>query len=104
MNTPAEIGDVAAILAETPEKFQRILPKENTVRVRNLIKRYEMGTQTVDALRGVNFQIQRGEYISIMGPLRFRKVNAFQHDWRLRQTDRGQSLHRRGGHRTIGCL
>ena len=25
-------------------------------------------TQTVDALRGVNFQIQRGEYISIMGP------------------------------------
>ncbi|MCY4400947.1 MAG: ABC transporter ATP-binding protein [Candidatus Poribacteria bacterium] len=27
-----------------------------------------MGTQTVDALRGVNFQIQRGEYISIMGP------------------------------------
>ena len=38
------------------------------IRVRNLIKRYEMGTQTVDALRGVNFQIQRGEYISIMGP------------------------------------
>jgi putative ABC transport system ATP-binding protein len=27
-----------------------------------------MGTTTVDALRGVNFQIQRGEYISIMGP------------------------------------
>ena len=68
MNTQTEIGDVSAILAETPEKFQRILPKENTVRVRNLIKRYEMGTQTVDALRGVNFQIQRGEYISIMGP------------------------------------
>ena len=68
MNTMTEIGDVNAILAETPEKFQRILPKENTVRVRNLIKRYEMGTQTVDALRGVNFQIQRGEYISIMGP------------------------------------
>lgn len=27
-----------------------------------------MGTTTVDALRGVNFQIQRGEYVSIMGP------------------------------------
>ena len=88
MNIPTEIGDVSAILAETPEKFQRVLPKENTVRVRNLIKRYEMGTQTVDALRGVNFQIQRGEYISIMGPLRFRKVNTFQYDWWLRQTDR----------------
>ena len=43
MNIPTEIGDVNAILAETPEKFQRVLPKENTVRVRNLIKRYEMG-------------------------------------------------------------
>jgi putative ABC transport system ATP-binding protein len=63
-----EIGGVQPNLAETSKRFERILPKENTVRVRNLIKRYEMGTQAVDALRGVNFQIQRGEYISIMGP------------------------------------
>ena len=28
MNIPTEIGDVNAILAETPEKFQRVLPKE----------------------------------------------------------------------------
>jgi len=64
----AEIGGVQPNLAETPERFQRLIPKENTVRVRNLIKRYEMWKTTVDALRGVNFQIQRGEYISIMGP------------------------------------
>ena len=64
----AEIGGVQPNLAETPERLQRLIPKENTVRVRNLIKRYEMGTTVVDALRGVNFQIQRGEYISIMGP------------------------------------
>ena len=44
------------------------LPKENTVRVRNLIKKYEMGTTVVEALRGANFEIRRGEYISIMGP------------------------------------
>lgn len=64
----AEIGGVQPNLTETPERLQRLIPKENTVRVRNLIKRYEMGTTVVDALRGVNFQIQRGEYISIMGP------------------------------------
>lgn len=43
-------------------------PKENTVRVRNVIKRYEMGDVIVEALRGINLEIQRGEYISIMGP------------------------------------
>jgi len=54
--------------AETPARLQREFPKENTVRVRNLIKRYEMGSTIVEALCGANFQIARGEYISIMGP------------------------------------
>ena len=44
------------------------MPAENTVRVRNVVKRYEMGTQAVDALKGVNMEVQRGEYISLMGP------------------------------------
>ena len=54
--------------AEPPGRFKRDLPVENTVRVRNLIKKYEMGTTVVEALRGTNFEIRRGEYISIMGP------------------------------------
>lgn len=53
---------------ESPAKFKDQLPIENTVRVRNLIKKYEMGSNDVQALRGVNFEIQRGEYVSIMGP------------------------------------
>lgn len=60
------IGGV--VPTEIPARLKRVLPKENTVRVRNLIKRYEMGTTIVEALRGVNFEIRRGEYISIMGP------------------------------------
>lgn len=43
-------------------------PKENTVRVRNVTKRYKMGDVVIDALKGINLEIQRGEYISIMGP------------------------------------
>ena len=54
--------------AETTGQVKRQLPKENTVRVRNLIKRYEMGSSIVGALQGVNFEIRRGEYISIIGP------------------------------------
>ncbi len=57
-----------AVPTEAPTRFARDLPKENTVRVRNLIKKYEMGTTVVEALRGTNFEIRRGEYVSIMGP------------------------------------
>ena len=44
------------------------MPEENTVRVRNVVKKYIMGSVVVEALRGISLEIRRGEYISIMGP------------------------------------
>jgi len=41
---------------------------EFTVRTRDLVKEYVMGTVVVKALDGVDLDIRRGEYISIMGP------------------------------------
>jgi putative ABC transport system ATP-binding protein len=43
-------------------------PQEYVVRTRDLVKEYTMGDQTLKALNGVNLDVYRGEYISIMGP------------------------------------
>ena len=41
---------------------------DNVIEARDLRKVYQMGLVEVEALRGVSFEIQRGEVISIMGP------------------------------------
>ena len=38
------------------------------IRLQNLARRYVMGSETVHALRDVSLEIERGEYIAIMGP------------------------------------
>jgi putative ABC transport system ATP-binding protein len=38
------------------------------IRLQNISRRYQMGTETVHALRDVSLEIQRGEYVAIMGP------------------------------------
>ena len=43
-------------------------PEDVIIRVEGLTKVYAMGDQTVRALDGVSFEIQRGEFLAIMGP------------------------------------
>lgn len=40
----------------------------SVIEVKDLTKNYLLGTQTVEALRGVSFKIDKGEFIAIMGP------------------------------------
>jgi putative ABC transport system ATP-binding protein len=38
------------------------------IRLQQISRRYQMGTETVHALREVSLEIERGEYVAIMGP------------------------------------
>jgi putative ABC transport system ATP-binding protein len=50
---------------------------QNVVRTRDVKKVFKMGSVTVEALKGVNLEIKRGEYISIMGPSGSGKTTLF---------------------------
>jgi putative ABC transport system ATP-binding protein len=43
-------------------------PPMSLIRIQNISRRYQMGTETIHALRDVSLEIQRGEYVAIMGP------------------------------------
>ena len=38
------------------------------IRLQNISRRYQMGGETIHALRDVSLEIERGEYVAIMGP------------------------------------
>src|SRR5215470_6989510 len=42
--------------------------QDSLIRTQDLWKTYEMGSNAVHALQGVSFNIQRNEYVAIMGP------------------------------------
>ncbi len=44
------------------------MDKNTIISIRDLYKIYKMGTQQVNALQGVDFDIRKNEYVSIMGP------------------------------------
>src|SRR3954464_5265218 len=52
----------------TPEERFMTPPAECIISVQDLWKTYEMGSEQVHALRGVDIRIERNEYVAIMGP------------------------------------
>lgn len=68
--TTTTTNTLAATRVAATEATQRrpVAQPESMIELVNITKAYEMGSQTVHALRGVNGTIDSGEFVAIMGP------------------------------------
>jgi len=57
-----------AVVAAPGELRQDLIGRGVVIFTEALTKTYQMGSEQVYALRGVDLEIQRGEYVAIMGP------------------------------------
>jgi len=53
--------------AAMPTEFRSSIPDHAVIRVEDVHKYYDLGETRVHALRGVSLEIQRGEFLAIMG-------------------------------------
>ncbi|HEX2034665.1 MAG TPA: ATP-binding cassette domain-containing protein, partial [Chloroflexota bacterium] len=66
MSTPATVATVAEHPAAGPAA--PLADEAVIIRVSGLTKTYHLGDVAVHALRGVSFEVRRGELLAIMGP------------------------------------
>jgi putative ABC transport system ATP-binding protein len=59
---------IAMSAAAAPARRPARAPGDLVIRIEGVTKLYRMGTETIHALRGVNLEIRRNEYLAIMGP------------------------------------
>ena len=59
--------DSDAAVLSAPDRTVRT-PGPLVIEIENVTKVYEMGSETIHALRGVSLKIRRNEYLAIMGP------------------------------------
>ena len=64
-NADGNGGATATLSAPIPEDYAA---SENIVRVRGVKRTYYIGSNPVHALRGIDIDIRRGEFMAIMGP------------------------------------
>jgi len=64
--------DTPAAAAEAPPGRGNLLgadaPPSTLIAMRDIWKTYQMGSEELHALRGVSFDVSRGEYLAIIGP------------------------------------
>src|SRR3712207_4929612 len=67
-STRAEASPVSAEALERGDLLAHDGVPAALISMRDIWRTYEMGTEQLHALRGVSFDVQRGEYLAIIGP------------------------------------
>ena len=55
------------------------MPTDAVIAVKNLVKTYKVGEHEVRALRGVNLEVQRGEFLAVTGTVGVRQIDVHAH-------------------------
>ncbi len=63
------------------------------LRVENLSKVYGKGTTQVKAIDNLSFQVEKGEFVAIVGASRKWKINTFTFDWWSGSTKQWKSIY-----------
>ena len=63
-----KIRTTPATAAEDPHRAERLPQDGVVIRTQDLWKTYLMGEERIHAVQAVNLEIQKGEYVAIMGP------------------------------------
>ena len=45
-----------------------VIMSDNVIEIRNILRDFKLGQQTVHVLKGIDLDIKKGEYVAIMGP------------------------------------
>lgn len=53
--------------------------------MQNIIKSYIVGEEEQIVLRGIDLKVNKGEFISVLGPSGSRKVDTYEYNWVFRR-------------------
>lgn len=68
---------------------------QKILEVKNIIKKYQNKEGEIIALKDINFEIQKGEFVSIIGPSRMWEINTIINYSRIRRENYRRNIHRK---------